>query len=102
MPATLSLREIQDTYARLERVVPGFAARSSQLAMIEAVVGALAQHYTPTEELRTGRSFAVIEAPTGVGKSMGYALPGIVAARRLGKKLLISSSTVALQSQIAN
>ena len=42
----------------------------------------------------------VVEAPTGVGKSLGYLTAGVPIALASKKKLVISTGTVALQSQL--
>ncbi|TCS42578.1 ATP-dependent DNA helicase DinG [Reinekea marinisedimentorum] len=47
-------------------------------------------------------SIAVIEAGTGTGKTVGYALSAIAVAMALGKKLVISTATIALQEQVVN
>ena len=43
---------------------------------------------------------AVIEAPTGTGKSMAYLIAGHAVARAQKKKLLIATATIALQEQL--
>ena len=43
----------------------------------------------------------MIEAGTGTGKSFGALVPALVMARTLGKRLVVSSSTVAFQHQYA-
>jgi len=48
----------------------------------------------------TGNSPLFIEAPTGVGKSLAYLVPGIVHAVSSGRQLLVSTHTKALQEQI--
>lgn len=42
----------------------------------------------------------VIEAPTGVGKTLSYLIPGIAIARAESKTLVISTANIALQDQI--
>lgn len=42
----------------------------------------------------------VFEAGTGVGKSLAYLIPGIIAAKRLRRPLIVSTHTIALQQQI--
>jgi len=42
----------------------------------------------------------IFEAGTGVGKSLAYLIPGIMAARRFGRQLIVSTHTIALQHQI--
>lgn len=46
-----------------------------------------------------GRHLA-IEAPTGVGKTLSYLIPGIAIAREDDKTLVVSTANVALQDQI--
>lgn len=42
----------------------------------------------------------VSEAGTGVGKSLAYLIPGIIAAKSLRRPLVVSTHTIALQQQI--
>ncbi|GLQ98494.1 ATP-dependent DNA helicase DinG [Dyella mobilis] len=81
---------IRDTYARIKDGLPGFRARPAQLRMIAEVAKALAQ----------AGGAAVIEAPTGTGKSMAYLVAGAEVAKAQKKKLLIATATVALQEQL--
>ena len=81
---------IREAYARVKDGLPGFRARAAQTRMIAEVAKALAQ----------SGGAAVIEAPTGTGKSMAYLIAGVEAARALKKKLLIATATVALQEQL--
>ncbi|MGE8289811.1 MAG: ATP-dependent DNA helicase DinG, partial [Stenotrophomonas sp.] len=80
---------IRDAYAKLQANTPGFSTRRSQSQMIGVVSRALA----------TG-NVGVVEAPTGVGKSLGYLTAGVPIALASRKKLVISTGTVALQSQL--
>jgi len=81
---------IRAAYARLKNGLPGFRARASQGRMIAEVAKAFG---------RQG-GVAVIEAPTGTGKSMAYLIAGVEVARFQQKKLLIATATVALQEQL--
>ncbi len=81
---------IRAAYARLKDGLPGFRARASQGKMIAEVAKALAE----------SGGAAVIEAPTGTGKSMAYLIAGVEVARAQKKKLLIATATVALQEQL--
>jgi ATP-dependent DNA helicase DinG len=81
---------IRAAYTRIKDGLPGFRARASQGKMIAEVAKALA--------LEGGA--AVIEAPTGTGKSMAYLIAGVEVARAQKKKLLIATATVALQEQL--
>ena len=81
---------IRTAYARLKDGLPGFRPRASQGRMIAEAAKAFA---------RSG-GVAVIEAPTGTGKSMAYLIAGVELARFQKKKLLIATATVALQEQL--
>src|SRR6266568_7240054 len=69
----------------LSQRLPGYKERSAQIEMAMAVAEALA----------TGRH-ALIEAPTGVGKSLAYLVPLV----RSGKVAVISTANKALQEQL--
>lgn len=81
---------IREAYARIKDGLPGFRARPAQLRMIAEVAKALAE----------AGGAAVIEAPTGTGKSMAYLVAGAEVAKAQKKKLLIATATVALQEQL--
>lgn len=82
--------EIQQAYrAWLE--ARGFRARRGQRQMIAAVARTLAG---------AAPRILAVEAGTGTGKTAGYCLPAIPLARRLGKRVVISTATVALQEQV--
>lgn len=95
-PATGSLspdehNAILRVYAALASRIPGFRPTRQQRRMIEVGAQAL-----------SGGSIALIEAPTGVGKTVGYLVPGIVLAQMRGKRLIVSTATAALQDQVAS
>ncbi|XAH23628.1 ATP-dependent DNA helicase DinG [Xylophilus sp. GW821-FHT01B05] len=48
------------------------------------------------------RAIAVVQAGTGVGKSLAYCVPAITLALARGTRVLISTATVALQEQLVN
>ncbi len=82
--------EIQEGY-RAWLAARGFRARRGQREMIAQVARTL-----------TGEAprLLVVEAGTGTGKTAGYCLPAIPIARTLGKSVVISTATVALQEQV--
>jgi ATP-dependent DNA helicase DinG len=82
--------DIRDAYARIKDGLPGFRSRPAQTRMIAEVARALSH----------AGGAAVIEAPTGTGKSMAYLIAGAEVARAQKKKLLIATATVALQEQL--
>jgi ATP-dependent DNA helicase DinG len=70
------------------RRLPAYEHRSQQIEMTKAVARAI-----------EGPGHLVVEAGTGVGKSFAYLVPAIQAAD-LGKKVVISTHTIALQEQL--
>lgn len=48
------------------------------------------------------RAIAVIQAGTGVGKSLAYSAPAIALALARNTRVMISTATVALQEQLVN
>ena len=83
-------KEIQTAY-RVWLAARGFRARRGQREMIAAIARTL------TEE---PPRLAAIEAGTGTGKTAAYCLAAIPVAKALGKTVIISSATVALQEQV--
>lgn len=88
--------EIKDTiradYAKLKAGIPGFRTRPAQAEMMAAVAKTLSQ---PGGVL-------LVDAPTGIGKSMAYLLSAIPLAKAYGMKLVISTGSVALQQQLVD
>ncbi|MCW2488931.1 DEAD/DEAH box helicase, partial [Candidatus Symbiopectobacterium sp. NZEC127] len=84
-------QQIDQWYKALQQHIPDFISRAPQRQMIAEVAKTLAGEYP---------RHAVIEAPTGVGKTLSYLIPGIAIARAEGKTLVISTANIALQDQI--
>lgn len=74
---------------RLSRALPHFEVRPQQAHMMERVATAF-----------NSDGFAVIEAPTGVGKTIAYLLPAIEWAQRNRERIVVSTKTINLQEQI--
>lgn len=85
----------------VKRGLPGYTARRSQLEMIAAVAETLAAAVADPEVERDGGNVLVCEAPTGTGKTASGLLAGLVMAKSRAKHLIYSSSTIALQEQLA-
>lgn len=83
--------QIAQWYKALQQQIPDFISRAPQRQMIAEVAKTLAGDYP--------RHLA-IEAPTGVGKTLSYLIPGIAVGRSEGKPLVVSTANVALQDQI--
>jgi predicted DnaQ family exonuclease/DinG family helicase len=73
----------------LEKSLPGFESRPEQVEMAKAVA----------ESIEKGEHL-VVEAGTGVGKSLAYLIPSILHAIRTGAKVVVSTNTINLQEQL--
>lgn len=69
----------------------GYECRAEQMAMAETIYGAL-----ETER------HALIEAGTGVGKSLAYLVPLIYYTVQAGKRAVVATNTITLQEQLFN
>ena len=98
-------QEIRDGLAKVSASMPSFRSRPGQRFMIAAVSRAFgmvpAGKIDPANRAaNTGSTFACINGGTGIGKSLAYLLPSAIIARHKEKKLVVASSTVALQEQL--
>ncbi|MCH9634080.1 MAG: ATP-dependent DNA helicase DinG [Chlamydiae bacterium] len=66
-----------------------FEERAEQLEMLSSVITAYNE-----------QKFALIEAGTGVGKSLAYLLPALYSSLELGERTVISTHTITLQEQL--
>jgi len=73
----------------LSRIFPEYEHRPQQVAMLRAVVRAFNE----------GKHW-MIEAGTGVGKSLAYLVPAALWAMRNGERVVISTNTIHLQEQL--
>jgi ATP-dependent DNA helicase DinG len=80
-----SIEDVLGQDGKLSRFIKDFEFRPSQIKMAKLIMKAFRED-----------SYAVIEAGTGTGKTMGYLLPVILS----GKKTVISTGTKNLQEQI--
>lgn len=78
-------------YKSLSTYIDGFIPRIAQRQMIAEVAKTLSGEQ--------GRHL-VIEAPTGVGKTLSYLIAGLAISRANSKHLVISMANIALQDQI--
>jgi ATP-dependent DNA helicase DinG len=69
----------------LARALPGFEARHGQVRMSQLIERGILEG-----------AHTIVEAGTGVGKSLAYLVPAI----RSGKKVVVSTGTIALQEQL--
>ena len=88
-PEAVTAEEVREALAGAARVVERFEERPQQAEMAEAVAGAFSD----------GGQW-LIEAGTGVGKSLAYLIPAALYALRNGARVVISTNTIALQEQL--
>ena len=88
-PDPVTQSEVREALAGAARVVGRFEERPQQVEMAEAVAEAFSDggHW-------------LIEAGTGVGKSLAYLIPAALYALRNGARVVISTNTIALQEQL--
>jgi ATP-dependent DNA helicase DinG len=79
------LQRIFSLGGTLRAIIPGYAPRDGQRRMAELVASAV-----------EAREHALIEAGTGIGKSLAYLVPAIA----LRKRVVVSTATIALQEQL--
>jgi len=72
-----------------ERLFPGYEHRPQQVEMLRGVCEAM---NLPTHLL--------VEAGTGIGKSLAYILPAVYFATQNGRRVVVSSATINLQDQL--
>ncbi len=84
---------IRSAYLSLKEQQQGFKPRTSQRLMIAEIGKTLTHHKN---------RIAIIEGPTGTGKTMAYLLASIPIALQLEKQLIITTATIALQEQLTH
>ncbi len=70
--------------------LPNYQTRTPQIKMLKAVAKVLEQ-----------QRHLVVEAGTGVGKSLAYLVPALAWAVSQGEKIIVATHTIALQEQLA-
>lgn len=99
--AQLGLESFDDVVAS----IPGFRGREGQRRMAAQVATTFSTAQlgkVDDDAPEPERSIAVVQAGTGVGKSLAYSIPAITLALARGTRVLISTATVALQEQLVN
>ena len=86
---TPSVEDILAPGGLISRHLGHYERRDQQLEMARAVAAAFADG----EHL-------IVEAGTGVGKSFAYLVPGILDAVEAGRRIVVSTYTIALQEQL--
>ena len=75
----------------LSRAMTGFEERAEQVEMARAVA----------EAINRGHRL-IVEAGTGVGKSLAYLIPAALYALRNNRRVVVSTNTINLQEQLLN
>ena len=91
-------QQIRDAYFRLVKE-KSLHPRWGQRQMIAEIANALARIGTDDA---AAAPVCVVEAGTGTGKPIAYAVAAIPVARALGKTLVVSTATIALQEQFVH
>ena len=73
------------------QVLPTHEARDQQVTMVERVVNAL-----------VNRRHLVLEAGTGIGKSLAYLIPAIAYSLLTNRRVVVSTNTINLQEQLVS
>lgn len=81
----VTIEDVFSASGPIARALPGFEARAGQVQMAQLVERGF------LEGMHT-----IVEAGTGVGKSLAYLVPAV----RSGKKIVLSTGTIALQEQL--
>jgi len=92
-PVPVSGEEVEAFFAPdgpLARALPGYEPRPQQAEMARRVARALSEGET-----------LLVEAGTGVGKTLAYLLPAVLYALRNGRRVVVSTHTLNLQEQLA-
>ncbi|MDR0213704.1 MAG: ATP-dependent DNA helicase DinG [Comamonas sp.] len=97
--------EALNSFDAVVGAMSGFRSRDGQRKMAAQVAQTLSQAQLgkfDEDDLEPRKAIAVVQAGTGVGKSLAYSIPAIRMALSRGTRVLISTATVALQEQLVN
>mgnify|MGYP000087496366 FL=1 len=92
------IREAYNAIVESKSLTP----RWGQRQMIAEIANTLSRIPPPGENHSDLPAVCVIEAGTGTGKTIAYAVAAITMARALGKRLVVATATIALQEQFVN
>jgi ATP-dependent DNA helicase DinG len=70
---------------------PGYEFRSQQISMLQA-----------TAEAFSSSNHLLVEAGTGIGKSLAYLIPSFEWAQKNGERVVVSTNTINLQDQLSH
>ena len=83
---TVSIADMLAEGGKVAQHLPGFELRKEQVAMAQSVNKALHDEH-----------HLLVEAGTGVGKTFAYLIPAISLALETGRRVVVSTHTIALQ-----
>jgi ATP-dependent DNA helicase DinG len=83
-----NIQNILSNEKEIKEIIPHFKTRKGQINLALKVGQAL-----------KNKIHAIIQAPTGTGKTIGYLIPSFLFAKKEKQKVLISTGTKALQNQ---
>jgi ATP-dependent DNA helicase DinG len=112
--------QVKQIYTKLTDSMPNCKVRNSQLQMVQLLDACFGSENLKAcadadkniddnedddfiqneNKITDGSNICIIEAPTGTGKSLAYLLAGVINAKKMGKKLIISTATKTLQNQL--
>lgn len=92
-----NLDDIFKPGGRLSACALSYEAREGQVEMAKAVAAVLSSGNSTSLPEATARTL-VVEAETGIGKTLAYLIPAVLA----GKRVVVSTATLNLQDQIVN
>ncbi|WP_083026350.1 ATP-dependent DNA helicase DinG [Vreelandella lionensis] len=94
--------DIQQAYRNVVEKL-GLTPRYGQRLMIAEIARTLGDIECDSEGKRVSDSHVcVLEAGTGTGKTLAYLIAGLPIAKAQGKRLIVSTATVALQEHVLN
>ncbi len=82
-------QELEEKQKILQKAVPSFELRTGQIEMMDAIYDAF-----------TNQCHALIEAGTGIGKTLAYLIPAAFYSKETQKRVVISTYTTQLQQQL--
>ncbi len=89
----IQIKEIFEQGGLLSSCIDRFEPRQGQLVMAEAIEDLLSGHTGMTGQ---GCRILVVEAETGIGKTLAYLIPAVLS----GQRVVVSTATLNLQDQI--
>ncbi len=90
-PQTVTLDNFFEAGGKLSQVIPDYEVRQEQLDMARQVYHCF-----------QNGGLMMVEAGTGIGKTLAYLIPALLWSMETGERVLVSTSSLHLQDQILN